>query len=123
MLTETAGTLQSCLRRATSLSKDEIRTVVDCIDSVVHILNSSRVLACRAIELYIIKELEQRSHTSTSATGNDGPVDPVDPLDLLLSKKYGRSIVRNVVTLELVMSREIPKAGQQSQLLKRLFLD
>ncbi|KAI8361974.1 hypothetical protein B0O80DRAFT_524386, partial [Mortierella sp. GBAus27b] len=115
-ITETAGTIQSCMRRSTSLSDDEIRTVVNYLDRIVHVLNNARILANRALELYLIKTLERRYNTATpdmSQThqlalseeasdhrkGKGKRAQSDDPLDLVLSKQYGRSIFRNLVTL------------------------
>ncbi|KAI8355920.1 hypothetical protein B0O80DRAFT_528319, partial [Mortierella sp. GBAus27b] len=115
-ITETAGTIQSCMRRSTSLSDDEIRTVVNYLDRIVHVLNNARILANRALELYLTKTLERRYNTATAdrsqthqlalseeasdhRKGKGKRDQSDDPLDLVLSKQYGRSIFRNLVTL------------------------
>ncbi|KAI8361001.1 hypothetical protein B0O80DRAFT_147460 [Mortierella sp. GBAus27b] len=115
-ITETAGTIQSCMRRSTSLSDDEIRTVVNYLDRIVHVLNNARILANRALELYLTKTLERRYNPATAdksqthrlalseeasdhRKGKEKREQSDDPLDLVLSKQYGHSIFRNLVTL------------------------
>ncbi|KAF9986154.1 hypothetical protein BGZ65_008642, partial [Modicella reniformis] len=97
-ITETAGSVQECLRRSTLLSKNEI-VIVAGLDNVVHALNSMWILADKALRLYLFKTLNSNhNHAMASPAEERESVDP-NPLDLLLTRKYGRSIIRNLTTI------------------------
>ncbi|KAF9344365.1 hypothetical protein BGX34_005751, partial [Mortierella sp. NVP85] len=52
-VTLTMGALTSCIRRATSLSKEESKHVSNRINEAVHVLNLARTIGFKAIENYI----------------------------------------------------------------------
>ncbi|KAF9992657.1 hypothetical protein BGZ79_002800, partial [Entomortierella chlamydospora] len=110
-VTETIGCATACIRRATTLAKVEAHAVSNLIEEAVHILNSARILALKALHLFLVSRLENISSTITNESTSN-VTTKIDPLDLLLTKKHGRTIMRNLVTL--VVNGKIDKTGAAS---------
>jgi hypothetical protein len=85
--TLTVGCWRGCLRRASGLTKEQVKAVSNRINEGVHILNKTRSYLYKTLELYINTTVEIDDESST--------------LDLLLSKKYGRTALRTLSTLIL----------------------
>ncbi|KAI8358157.1 hypothetical protein B0O80DRAFT_275249 [Mortierella sp. GBAus27b] len=115
------------IRRATSMSQDEARAVAERINSAVHTMSMARIMVFKGIELLVYKHLSDKSHSSNMAmdldeqesTSKDPPIIsiedtsmkesdlPMNPLDLLLDRKHGRTLVRNLSAL--VMNGKIDR--------------
>ncbi|KAF8976772.1 hypothetical protein BGZ46_007981, partial [Entomortierella lignicola] len=107
-VTETLGCAKACILRATTLTNDEALAVSNLIEEAVHILNTARILAFRALRLFLVSRLEDTSNIISEDSTSD-VANTIDPLDLLLTKKHGRTIMRNLVTL--VVNGKIQNTG------------
>lgn len=110
-MTEKIGCATACIRRATTLAEVEAHAVSNLIEEAVHILNSARILAFKALHLFLVSRLENISSTITNESTSN-VTTTIDPLDLLLTKKHGRTIMRNLVTL--VVNGKIDERGGAS---------
>ncbi|KAK3825472.1 MAG: hypothetical protein J3Q66DRAFT_396445 [Benniella sp.] len=88
----TLGTLTGCLRRATDMTEDEITKDRDRLESATVILCTTRVITHKAIELLVLNSVRSQSTAGVEA-------DAV--LEMILDKKHGTTIVRNLVALIL----------------------
>jgi hypothetical protein len=79
--TMTVGCWTGCLNRATSFDGEQAKAIAHRIDLSVHLLNRTRSYMYKALMLFI----------TTNASGGES-----GDLDLLLQKKYGRTVLRNL---------------------------
>jgi hypothetical protein len=86
--TMTLGSITGCLRRATNLTADEAGIIRDRLEAAADILNKTRIMVFKGLELFILNEVRSVPQRS-------------EPLDVLLDKKHGYTIVRNLVALVL----------------------
>jgi hypothetical protein len=115
-VTLTMGCLTGTMRRATSMDQDEVRIVADRINSAVHVMSMARMLIFKGVELFIYRQLADKpqpsdimdvdapepSSTKVQPIHDMSKVEPessMNPLDLLLDKKHGRTLVRNLGAL------------------------
>ncbi|KAF9973521.1 hypothetical protein BGZ65_009213, partial [Modicella reniformis] len=113
-VTLTLGCLTGALRRATSLNQNEALQVAEQINKAVHILSTARILVFKGIEIFVyrhaskdqaanVADLDMDPSKSSTAMEIDdsscGSGSGMDPLDLLLDKKHGRTLLRNLGAL------------------------
>lgn len=124
----TLGCLTGTLRRATSMDRHEAREIADRINDAAHILSRARILVFKGIELFTYRQLDHHTYpmnnvqpslidsqefessssvdtsvpnpaSGTSTSESDSSTSPMDPLDLLLDKKHGKTLIRNLSSL------------------------
>jgi hypothetical protein len=126
IVTMTMGSLTCCLRRATSLNKEQAQRITERLDEAVHVFSRARNIAFKALENYIYLQVtkgakdkqlelepvefdplipaldlhESAEQDSLEASRMIPPkASNMAPLDLILDRAHGTTVVRNLVTL------------------------
>jgi hypothetical protein len=113
--TLTLGSLGGCLRRATDMTEEEAKLVAGRLESAVDILARTKMLVYKCLELFLISHLHDEASMDLDPSEN-GSKD-ADPLDIILDRKHGATVVRNLVALVLnghVESKKSHTSNQES---------
>ncbi|KAK3825871.1 MAG: hypothetical protein J3Q66DRAFT_365588 [Benniella sp.] len=80
--TMTAGSLSGCIRRATSLDDQQVRSITKCVDNAVHALSQARIIAYWAIEHYLYREVTASTTPESTVSTVVEMVKPTEPIGL-----------------------------------------